>query len=96
MPSRNREWKEKRDRVIKERLPSVINSLEGAGIKDFKINNYSITFELNTRKVEFFIFTGVIIWEGKNPETLGKGIRCLVDMIKKEKKKGTLEAYYDD
>jgi hypothetical protein len=96
MSKRSPEWKEKRDRTIKERLPSVIQTLEKAGVKDFKITDFSVVLEINTRRVEFFIFTGVIIWEGKNPETLGKGIRCLVDMIKKEKNKSSLDAYYDN
>ena len=93
---KSREWKEKRDRVIKERLPKVIKSLEKTGLRDFKITDFSITFDLNSRHVEFFIFTGTIIWEGKNPEKLGKGIRELVKMIKEEEKKGTLGSYRED
>lgn len=93
---KSREWKEKRDRVIKERLPKVIKSLEKTGLRDFKITDFSITFDLNSRHVEFFIFTGTIIWEGKNPEKLGKGIRELIKMIKEEEKKGTLDSYRED
>lgn len=94
--SKSIEWKEKRDRVIKERLPQVIISLEKAGIKDFKITDFSAIFELNSRCVEFFIFTGTIIWEGKDPEKLGRGIRALTKMIGEEKKKGLLDSYRDD
>lgn len=94
--SKSREWKEKRERVVKERLPKVIKSLEEVGLKDFKITDFSITFDLNSRHVEFSIFTGTIIWEGKNPEKLGKGIRELVKMIEEEEKKGTLDSYRED
>ena len=50
--SKSREWKEKRERVVKERLPKVIKSLEEVGLKDFKITDFSITFDLNSRHVE--------------------------------------------
>lgn len=94
--SKSLEWREKRDRVIKERLSSVIRSLERIGLSDFKVKDYSIDFTINTRHVEFFIFTGSIIWEGKNPENLGKGIKCLIDLIKEERNKGLLDSYIND
>jgi len=91
--ARSAEQKERRDRVIRERIPSVTGSLLKAGVKDFKILDFSVVFEINSRKVEFFIYTGTIIWEGKETTSNGKGIRRLVELIREEKKLSAIDAY---